>query len=173
MFYRYILIILISYNLFSNNITNIKSFEANFQQIIINNSNNNIVYKGKIYIKYPNFILWKYNKPIIKNIYINKNILFIDEPILEQVIITNINEDIDIIKLLKKSKKISPNIYKSSLGNIHFQIFIKKNQIKSIQYKDEIDNNISIIFTNIIQNHIINDEIFKFHIPSNYDIIRK
>jgi outer membrane lipoprotein carrier protein len=174
MFYRYILIVVvISYNIFGNDLKNIKMFEANFKQEIINDSNNTIVYTGKIYIKEPNFILWKYKKPIIKNVYFNKNRVFIDEPILEQVIITDINQDINIIKLLKKSKKISNDMYKGSVEGINFKIIMNKEKINSINYKDKMYNNIFITFTNIVQNHRIDDEIFIFNIPLNYDIIRK
>ena len=126
MFYKLIFILFVLYsNLFSKIIENIETFEANFTQNIVNNANKKIIYTGKIYIQKPDKILWNYKTPIIKNIYINKEFIIIDEPQLEQAIFTSLKKKINIITLLKNAKEIKPNIYSASSYDRDFQITIK------------------------------------------------
>ena len=175
MFYKctFMLMFLLSSSLFANNIEDLKTFEAKFTQIIINNANKKIEYSGKIYIKEPSQIVWKYETPIIKNVYISKDFAIIDEPELEQAIFTTLKKEINIVKLLKSAKKIGSNIYVTSANDIKFELLIENRRIKSIKYEDEIENKITIIFTNIIQNETIDEKHFVFQAPDYYDIIRK
>ena len=86
---------------------------------------------------------------------------------------TKIDNEINILALLKKAKKISQNSYISWFNNIEFNISLHNNRLKSISYKDELENNVFIEFTQVKQNDIIEDEIFKFQIPYHYDLIKK
>lgn len=160
-------------NLIGNDIKDIQTYKANFKQIITNQSNKDIVYNGEIFLKNPNLILWVYNEPIIKYVYINNKTVSIIEPELEQAIITNLSQEIDIFKLLKESKQISKNLYENSVNNINYSIEFQDNILKKISYKDEIDNNINITFNDIKQNIDINNSKFKYNIPYDFDIIRK
>jgi len=160
-------------NLSASEFDDIKTFEANFTQIIINNSSKKIEYKGKIYIKEKTKIVWKYKTPIVKSVYIDKNFAIIDEPELEQAIFTALNREINIVKLLKDAKKIESNVYLTSMYDTDYKITMQDRRIKSIKYKDEIENSIEIIFENILQNHKIDESIFNFQPPKGYDIIRK
>ncbi|MEA3352999.1 MAG: LolA-like outer membrane lipoprotein chaperone [Campylobacterota bacterium] len=155
------------------NIKDIKTYQADFEQIIKNTTNNTIVYKGKLYIKNPSFILWRYNEPIQKDVYINYTQVTIIEPELEQAIVTTLQEQIDILKLIQNAKKISLNKYKAKLYNIEYTLTIENNILQKVQYKDNIDNNITIAFSNIDQNKGIPRAIFRYSIPDDYDIIRK
>ena len=107
MFYK----IIISSTLFclscfgANDIKNLDSFKANFSQIITSTSDNIIEYKGEVFIKKSGKILWKYKTPVEKNVYINDNFAVVDEPELEQAIFTELESEINIIKLLNSSKK--------------------------------------------------------------------
>ena len=92
-------LIVLNLSLFAN-IFDVKSFQADFKQTITNNSSKQILYSGKIYIKDTNKVLWSYKEPIVKNVFINKNKLIIDEPELEQAIISNINDDLNLVKIL-------------------------------------------------------------------------
>ena len=175
MFYKLIFMTLfiICSNLVAQDIEEIKTFEAKFTQIIVNVTNKKIEYKGKIYIKEPSKILWKYESPIIKNVYIIKDFAIIDEPELEQAIFTSLKKEINIVKLLENAKKIKENTYLTSMYDVDYKIVIENSRIKSIQYKDEIENSITILFSDIIQNHDLDETIFKFKAPKGYDIIRK
>jgi outer membrane lipoprotein carrier protein len=160
-------------NLYSINLVDIKSYKANFAQTITNNSGKQISYNGTIIISKENFILWKYNDPIEKFVYIIEDHVTIIEPDLEQVILTKLDKEINILDQLKKAKMVKKDIYISNFHNKDYIFYLKKNRLVKLSYKDEIDNNIVIDFTNIKQNILIDSKIFDIKIPNSYDIIKK
>ncbi|BAK73271.1 MAG: LolA-like outer membrane lipoprotein chaperone [Arcobacter sp.] len=159
----------------SSDIRNLDSFKASFTQIITSSSNNIIEYKGEVFIKKSGKILWKYETPVVKNVYINNDFAIVDEPELEQAIFTQLESEINIIKLLNTSKKMDNDTYSTNIDDVEYLITLSKNdeKIKEIKYKDKLENNVEIKFSNVIQNGEISDEIFKFIVPEYYDIIRK
>lgn len=175
MFYRLLLIFI---SLFiassaSSNIKNLDTFYGDFEQNIVSSSENKIEYKGKVFIKSSGKILWKYETPIIKNVYIDNTMAIVDEPELEQAIFTKLEDEINIIKLLKDAKKVDNENYISTIDGVKYSIKIKNDKIEKITYKDNLDNLVTINFSNVVINQEIDDEIFKFIVPSNYDVIRK
>ena len=168
-----ILLFLSFFELFANKIQPINTYEATFHQIIINNSNKEIQYSGKIYIKQPRQILWQYKDPIEKFVYINDTTVTIIEPELEQAIVSVLKEEINLLKLIKDAKSIDNTHYVSSLYGVDYHLTIIKDQLTAITYTDEIDNKITINFTNINQNQPIAKKVFRLRIPSYFDIIRK
>ena len=159
----------------AKDLKNIDSFKANFSQIITSTSDNIIEYKGEVFIKKSGKILWKYKTPVEKNVYINDNFAVVDEPELEQAIFTELESEINIIKLLNSSKKIDNNSYKANIEDVDYIIKTSPSddKIQFINYKDKLENKVEIKFSNVIQNGEITDDIFKFVIPDHYDIIRK
>ncbi|MEA3384516.1 MAG: LolA-like outer membrane lipoprotein chaperone [Campylobacterota bacterium] len=158
---------------FANDLKEIDTFQANFSQSIINNSGDEIIYTGKFYIKKPAMILWEYQTPIEKKVYVTNSNVAIIEPDLEQAIVSKLEKELNIINMIKDSKKVSENLYESNMYNTTYKFIIKNNIIQSIKYKDQIDNKVTIDFSNIIQNKEINNSVFKYNIPFEYDIIRK
>jgi len=159
--------------LLASDFKNLKTFEASFVQTITNSSGNEAKYKGSIYIKEPNKIKWQYKDPIKKSVYMKKYTVTIIEPELEQVIITKLDKEINILNLLKNSKKISNNIYTSDFNNIQYRLTLKNKKLQQISYQDELENNVVISFKNVKQNQKINNKIFKFTIPLEFDVIKK
>jgi outer membrane lipoprotein carrier protein len=157
----------------ANDIKNLDSFFGNFKQTITSDSKSVIEYNGKVFIKKSGKILWQYETPIKKNVYIDNTMAIVDEPELEQAIFTKLDNEINIIKLLNEAKKIDNENYVSTINGIKYSIKVQDNKISKITYKDELDNLVNINFLNIVQNGDIADEIFKFIIPSHYDVIRK
>ncbi|MBU0925226.1 LolA-like outer membrane lipoprotein chaperone [bacterium] len=159
----------------SNDIKNLDSFKASFLQVITSGSDNVIEYKGEVFIKKSGKILWKYKTPVVKNVYINDNFAVVDEPELEQAIFTQLESEINIIKLLNSSKKIDNNSYTTNIEDTDYMIKTSKSddKIEFINYKDKLENKVEIKFSNVVQNGEISDDIFKFTIPDYYDIIRK
>lgn len=157
----------------ANDFNNIKTFEANFTQTITNPSGNKVSYAGILHIQEPNLIRWQYIKPIKKFVYIKKHIITIIEPELEQVIVSKFDKEINILNLLKTAKKISDEIYISTFNNTKYILTLNNTLLKKISYKDALENSVNIYFNTIKQNHTINKSIFKFYIPSHYDIIKK
>ena len=175
MFYKLIftLFIFSSFSFSSSDIQNLKSFQSKFTQTITSSSSDIITYQGEVFIKNSGQILWKYKTPVVKNVYIDNNMAIVDEPELEQAIFTTLENEINILKLLKEAKKIDNNNYVSTIDGTKYQISMSSNRIKKITYKDTLDNNVEIIFSNSIQDEPIDDNIFVFVAPSNYDLIRK
>jgi len=177
MFYK-LLISLVLMITFSNAQTNIKdldTFQGNFTQSIKSTSGKTIEYKGKVFIKNTGKILWKYKTPIEKNVYILNDFAIIDEPELEQAIYTQLQSEINIIKLLQTAKKLNENTYVATIDEVDYLIETSKTskKIESIKYKDKLENNVTITFSNSLENETIDESIFKFQAPDYYDIIRK
>jgi outer membrane lipoprotein carrier protein len=159
--------------LFANDFNNLKTFEASFTQTITNPSGNKVIYNGLIHIKEPYKIKWQYKNPIEKFVYINKHTVTIIEPELEQVIMTKLDQEINILNLLKNAEKVGENDYISNFNNIDYSLSIKDQTLIGISYIDEIENKVLISFQNVQQNHTIEENIFKFTIPLEYDVIKK
>lgn len=177
MFYKMIFVFIVFFIALNAtaDIKNLESFKANFTQSIKSIDNKVIEYKGEVFIKNTGKILWKYKTPIEKNVYILNDFAIVDEPELEQAIYTQLQSEINIIKLLKTSKKINENSYIANIDNTDYLIESSKytNEIEIIKYKDKLDNSVEIKFENQISNKDIHDDIFKFTAPEHYDIIRK
>ena len=159
----------------SNDIRDLDTFKASFFQVITSNSTNKIEYTGDVFIKKSGKILWKYKTPVIKNVYINNDFAIVDEPELEQAIFTQLESEINIIKLLNSSKKVNENSYITNIEDVDYLIKTSQsdNKINYIKYKDKLENDVEIKFSNVVQNGEISDQIFKFTVPENYDVIRK
>jgi outer membrane lipoprotein carrier protein len=170
--FKTIIIFLITISLNAIQI-NIKPFEANFTQTVTNINKKSISYKGNIYFNNDKNVLWKYLTPTIKNIYITKNKLIIEEPNLEQAIYTTIDDKLNLTKLLNNVTKISNNIYQTTVNDIKYTMIIDTNKIKQINYKDPLDNLIKIDFFNIQNNPKFSKNLFIFKPQNNYDIIYK
>lgn len=175
MFYRSILLLFVLLGFLNANgeVLQIKSFKAKFNQSIKSINNNLINYEGEVFIRDDGKILWKYSSPIIKNVYILNDLAIVDEPELEQAIITTLEDEINIIKLLKDSKELKKDSFLSTIDDVDYLISVENSLIKNISYKDKLENDVSISFFEVTQNTQLEDEIFKFEIPKHYDIIRK
>jgi len=166
-------LLLINTAVFANDFKNLKTFEAKFTQNITNPSGNKVSYNGLIFIKEPNKIKWQYNDPIEKFVYIKKYTVTIIEPELEQIIVTNLNKEINIINLLKTAEKISQNELRSNFNNVDYFLTLENQKLQKISYKDEIENDVVISFFDVKQDKEIDEKVFKFIIPDYYDVIQK
>lgn len=158
--------------LFILNITfayDIKTFSANFIQTIKSN-NSTIKYKGQCFITQDN-ALWNYDFPSKKQIYINKKEAIIIEYDLEQATKTKLDEVPNLNDILKNTKQIDENKLQAEYKNIKYNILLENNLIKQINYKDDLDNEVCIIFSNQKKDEKINDGIFSVKIPKNFDLI--
>jgi len=153
-------------------ITKIDSFEANFEQSVMNEKQDVIRYFGHVLATKPQYALWQYSKPVEKEIYITKQNVTIIEPEIEQVIIRRIQNNFNFFKMIEDAKEIKKDIYITQIKGIEYTIKLNKNLIKSISYKDEFENSIIISFTQQIQNSKIDRMVFTPKIPLEYDIIR-
>ncbi|WP_044418486.1 LolA-like outer membrane lipoprotein chaperone [Halarcobacter anaerophilus] len=175
MVYRISLLLgLLIVNCFANiDFEKIKTFKANFLQTVTNEAGKKVKYEGEVYIKKSGKVLWKYESPIKKDVYVIGEEVIINEPELEQIIITTLEKNIDIVTLLKKAKKIGENLYSTKLYDTEYLLEIKDDKIEKISFKDQLSNKIEIEFSKIKNNLDFDDSIFMFTIPKNYDVIQK
>jgi len=164
-----------SLNISYANILNIDSIKSDFRQIITNNQNAKISYSGKMYAtKSQNKALWRYISPVSKDIYyLGSGKLIIIEPSLEQAIYAKLNKVPNILKLLQNAKKTPSGLLVTNFNGIKYFIKANNNKIEKVSYTDEMQNRVNIIFSNEEINKNINSSIFKYKIPSNYDILEQ
>ena len=109
-----------------------KTIKSDFIQTIVNEENSKIVYEGTFWATSNAKALWKYKKPVWKDIYFSKKQVVIIEPELEQAIITNIEDSPNITDILKQSKKIDKNIYETTYDGTTYKVVVENKKIKQI-----------------------------------------
>ena len=149
---------------------NISTFQSSFRQIVTSDGKE-IIYSGLIFIKRPNSILWKYQYPIEKSIYIRDRSLFMVEPDLEQVIIKSISTSFQLINLLEDSQKIDENRYSTKVNEKEYLFILKNSILHRVIYNDELGNFIEVTFTNPKIDKEIGDNLFIPNIPNYFDRI--
>ncbi len=148
------------------------SFYATFTQTITDEHKKKLIYTGELWASKPQNALWKYTKPIQKSVYISGNKLTLIEPALEQATIRTLDNDIDFLEILKKSKPLTPTRYTALIAGQTYFIDFTNSILESISYNDDYDNTIGIRFTHQAQNKPIEANRFKAVIPADFDVIR-
>lgn len=149
---------------------NFNTYSSDFIQIV-KSKNSTISYSGH-FILSKNEAYWLYNTPSKKEIYINKNQVILIEHDLEQVIFSRLDNIPNLNEIFKKAKHIDNNKLIAQYEKTNYTIVLNNDEVKSISYKDEFENDITITLNNQIKNPKINPEIFKAKIPQNYDLVR-
>ena len=158
-------------SLFADIPLNFSSFEADFIQQIDDESKKIVKYYGKVYAKKPKTALWKYTRPIQKDVYINDNAVVIVEPELEQVIMRHIEGDFDIFSLLKQAKKVGTNKYEARYKKTLFTLYFDGKNIQKLSYKDSFENLVTITFSNQKYDVKFDKTLFEPKYPKDYDLI--
>ncbi len=152
--------------------SSLHSFSADFNQTIVDEHNKTITYTGSMISKRPNLALWKYEKPIEKTLYIYENVVTIVEPDMEQAIIKKIDKNIDIFQIMQNAEKIDSDHFVADYNDQKFLLTMKKELLTSISYSDELDNKVTINFSQQENNKELNNTIFRAVIPEDFDIVR-
>jgi len=150
----------------------ITSFKANFIQSVTDEKNKVLTYSGHLLTSKPQNALWSYTEPVKKDIYVNSHQVTIVEPEIEQVIVRKIELSLDFFSMIKNAKHIDENTYEATYKETKFTINTKENIIESINYVDEFDNKVKILFSNQKQNEKIDLEEFRPKFPLDFDVIR-
>lgn len=151
----------------------IETFKADFSQRVIDVSGKEIAYKGKMYAKAPDLVLWKYSDPIEKEIYIQKKNMTVYESELEQATITSLKDSLDFMQVLKSAEKINGDEYRTRYGDTEYVVIIRNELPYSITFKDKLENTVEISFSEIKTNFEVSEDFFYFIPPGNTDIIRQ
>ena len=152
---------------------NLKTFSADFEQRITDENREVISYKGHVWADKNNQALWVYSSPISKKVYIQGGDVKIVEEELEQVIIKKLNKDIDFLALLKEAKKVTKDQYRAVYLDNTYTIYTNNVSVKRISYIDNFANKVEIIFTAQKQNETIENSIFEYTVPEDFDILRE
>lgn len=168
---RYQIIILILCVQTFASIGNITSFEADFTQVITDDKNKELYYKGHLIASKPQNAKWTYTTPINKIIYINRYKAIVVEPEIEQVIKRDIGSSFDFFEIINNAKKIDTNLYFAKYNNTSFTLKVENNILISISYLDQFENSVKIVFENQNQNQKIDRNIFIPIYPLDFDII--
>lgn len=170
---KYIFILTLLFNSLFAFGENIQSFEADFVQTITDEENKTLTYKGTMHSKRPNLVLWRYNEPVNKKIYINNRRAVIVEPELEQIIIKQLEGEVDFFGILSSAESVDETHYKASYKGIIFTLKETNGVIDSLAFTDQLENRVLIAFSNQRQNRSIEESLFTPTIPQGFDIIQE
>lgn len=152
---------------------NIQTFKADFTQRVIDVSGKEISYEGKMYAKAPFLVLWKYLKPIEKEIYIQRENMTVYESELEQATITMLKDSLDFMQVLKSAQKVKEDEYHTHYGDTEYIVMIQNDLPHTITFKDKLENTVQIEFSKVKTNFEVSEDFFYFIPPENTDIIRQ
>jgi len=157
----------------ANSLTLPVAFKANFIQQVKNPKGKIIKYRGKIYFNAPSEIKWVYISPTKKEVCSSGHRLVVIDHDLEQVSYYSIDKRFNLSKVLRNAKHHKDNIYVAKFKGKYYTIVINsKNQIEQIAYKDNLDNTVNLIFTNMYYlNKKLPNSLFVCPRPKNYDTI--
>lgn len=151
---------------------NLSTFKADFTQNITDDKNKVLTYRGSIIASNTQNALWKYDFPVKKLVYLNRNKVTIVEPEIEQVIIRYIKSSFNFFNMIKNAEKIKEDTYLATFNDVKFTIITQNTKIKSINYLDEFENQVNIIFDNQKQNIIIDKNSYLPIYNLDFDVIR-
>ncbi len=150
----------------------LQSFSAHFKQVLKNEKP--LVYYGVLKAKAPNWALWVYEKPLKKEIYMNDKEVVVYEPNLFQATITPLKDKTDFFTILKRLKKQDDGSFKTTINKTTYRLIFKDGKPFSLEFKDEMNNLVTITFSQAEINPTIADEIFVFKPKDeNIDIVRQ
>lgn len=150
-----------------------KTIQSDFIQKVTNEQHKTITYEGKFYATKEKKALWIYDKPVAKKIYFNDTKVVIIEPELEQVIITTLENTPNIAQLMQEAKEIAPNMYAATFMDTTYKIHASSQRIEKVTYKDKLDNDVEIHFTDQSINLFLDNVLFNVEIPVGFDVIRQ
>jgi len=150
------------------------NFQANFTQTITNTKKKVINYSGQVYFSNHKLLKWEFIKPTKKEVCINTKDLTVVDHDLEQVSYYHIKKGFDLIKILKKAKLHSANIYVAQYENIKYTIQVDdKKRLHSFAFFDELDNKVQILFQKVKYGKgNLSHKKMTCPVPKAYDIIR-
>ncbi len=149
---------------------NFTNFSSEFTQSV-SSKDSKIDYSGR-FVLTQNKAFWSYEKPSKKEIFIQNNEIIIVEHDLEQVVFSKLDKIPNLNEIFKRAKKINDNKLEAKYEGINYQIYLEKDEVKSISYKDEFENSVLITLFNQRKNTKIDENIFTPNFPKNYDLVR-
>ncbi len=160
-------------NIFAGAVKIPTAFSANFLQIVKNTKGKTIKYRGKVVFNTPSETKWRYKTPTKKEVCSSGNELVVVDHDLEQVSYFSIDRGLNLAKVLKKAKLHHGRTYYTTYkGKIYTVVLTKSKKIEQIVYKDNLDNQVNIIFTNTKYfDRLLSNRKFVCTRPKGYDAV--
>lgn len=157
---------------------NLKSLEADFEQIIITEDGAEASYFGTLQAKAPDKAKWVYEPPMQKEVYVNKGEINVYEPPLKQVHISTLATQSNVFEILDKATpELDPlgkptGKYTTTLNDTLYTItFNAKGVPLEISYQDSLGQTTRIVFSEHKINPKLADSLFVFDPPQDVDVI--
>ena len=149
----------------------VKSIRASFKQEIKGERGAvPVVYSGKFYAA-NNKVKWDYLSPLEKEVYAEGNTVFVYEHKLAQITRGSLEENLDFIQILKKLKKNSSGHYEATISGVKYMLEADGNKPQRLFYKDNLDNQITLQFSDVELNVEIDPAVFTINPPPGVEYI--
>jgi outer membrane lipoprotein carrier protein len=169
-----------------------ESFQGSFNQIVFDNQGQIIEEaNGKVIFKKPHFFKWIYKKPHQNQIISDGEIIYIYDPDLSQVIMSQFSQsnsnNPSLIFFQKNIEKFFKVTTKSINGELWYRCqslsddadyetlelkFDSQGKVLAMNIIDRLKNKILVNFEDIQTNIKINEATFLFNVPENVEIIK-
>ena len=169
-----------------------ESFQGSFNQIVFDNQGQIIEEaNGKVIFKKPHFFKWIYKKPHQNQIISDGEIIYIYDPDLSQVIMSQFSQsnsnNPSLIFFQKNIEKFFNVTTKSIDGELWYRCqslsddadyeslelkFDSQGKVLAMNIIDRLKNKILVNFEDIQTNIKINEATFLFNVPENVEIIK-
>ncbi len=169
-----------------------ESFQGSFNQIVFDNQGQIIEEaNGKVIFKKPHFFKWIYKKPHQNQIISDGEIIYIYDPDLSQVIMSQFSQsnsnNPSLIFFQKNIEKFFKVTTKSIDGELWYRCqslsddadyeslelkFDSQGKVLAMNIIDRLKNKILVNFEDIQKNVKINEATFLFNVPENVEIIK-
>lgn len=169
-----------------------ESFQGSFNQIVFDNQGQIIEEaNGKVIFKKPHFFKWIYKKPHQNQIISDGEIIYIYDPDLSQVIMSQFSQsnsnNPSLIFFQKNIEKFFKVTTKSINGELWYRCqslsddadyeslelkFDSQGKVLAMNIIDRLKNKILVNFEDIQTNVKINEATFLFNVPENVEIIK-
>lgn len=169
-----------------------ESFQGSFNQIVFDNQGQIIEEaNGKVIFKKPHFFKWIYKKPHQNQIISDGEIIYIYDPDLSQVIMSQFSQSNSnnpaLIFFQKNIEKFFKVTTKSIDGELWYRCqslsddadyeslelkFDSQGKVLAMNIIDRLKNKILVNFEDIQTNIKINEATFLFNVPENVEIIK-
>ena len=169
-----------------------ESFQGSFNQIVFDNQGQIIEEaNGKVIFKKPHFFKWIYKKPHQNQIISDGEIIYIYDPDLSQVIMSQFSQSNSNNPSLIFFQKNIENFFKVTTKSINGELwyrcqslsddadyetlelkFDSQGKVLAMNIIDRLKNKILVNFEDIQTNIKINEATFLFNVPENVEIIK-
>lgn len=170
---RYLLLLTIFASLALAEIKLPTSFKATFKQTITNPKKKKITYHGTLAFSKQHGLKWLYTKPTKKDVCSDKVRLVVVDHDLEQVAYYQLNKAIDLEKIVQKAHFIKKGVYTAKYDDNYYTMQVSdKGELQRIAYKDDVDNDGLIIFSNMrYSTKELSKSKLECKVPKGYDQI--